>query len=107
MGGRSSRMMSSVNVSPAVSDGRKRTYTVFGRRSGPDESSFHSISLIGMNVAGAAKPPSLDTRIEVVKVGKTTETLTFGEFVYCAPLLIDAPSCAPVPPGDATLSVWV
>src|SRR3954453_14470239 len=85
-------MTSSWKGSPEIALGRKRTYTVFGRRSGPDESSFHGIVVSGRNVFAPSKPPSLDTRIDDVVSGKLAVILTSGSFVYWAPLLIDTPS---------------
>src|SRR3954453_4292959 len=69
-GGVSSRMMSSWNVSPAIALGRKRTYTVFGRRSGPDESNAHGIVVSGWNVWGPPNPPPLETRRDEGAGGK-------------------------------------
>src|SRR3954452_11406440 len=69
----------------------KRTYTVFGRRSGPEESSVHGTDAATGSVWGTRKPPSFETRTALASAGALTSSLTFRSRVYCAPELIEMP----------------
>src|SRR3954454_6848841 len=82
----------------------KRRYTVFGRRSGPLESRVQSTLVATGNVAGAKKPPSLDTRSAVAVAGGFTSSFTCGSFVNWAPELIETPSSEAAPTGSEILS---
>src|SRR3954453_16926256 len=82
----------------------KRRYTVFGSRSGPLESRVQSTLVATGNVAGAKKPPSLDTMSAVAVAGGFTSSFTCGSFVYWAPELIETPRSEVTPTGSEILS---
>src|SRR3954471_14186026 len=79
---------------------------VFGRRSGPDESSVQPIFSATGNPWAVLKPPSFDTSASLAKLGQTAKTVTFGLFVYWSPSLIDTPNCRPTGGGAVTTS-WL
>src|SRR5688500_1007570 len=83
----------------------KRAYTVFGRRSGPEDASLHLIEVARGKVSGARNPPSLETRTAVADAGGLTSSVTSGVREYCAPELIEMPSRFWAPTGDDTLRV--
>src|SRR5258706_16256903 len=68
---------------------------VFGRRSGPEESSVQGICCATGNDWALPKPPSFETSASDANDGQTAKTVTFGSFVNCAPSLIETPSCLP------------
>jgi hypothetical protein len=84
-------MMSSWKVTASEPPPRKRTYTTRGSRSIPPVGSVQVVYLATRNCDIGENPPSLETIIEVAKLGHDARTFTRGELVNLAPLLIEIP----------------
>jgi hypothetical protein len=85
--------MSSVKVwDESISVPAKRTYTVFGSLSTPDEERVHERVLLTANSVNSSNPPSFDTKIFVVPDGGKSDKGTTGLFVKRAPRFMVIPT---------------